>query len=83
MGNEAGHFLLNLRQLILCYALNIFLSSCSSPLLGKGEWEGKLFLFRNQLTFFKPVIFLSEPIAHFKEEVRYFTKKEIFTFVKS
>lgn len=78
MTSEAGHFLLNLRQLILCYALNIFLSSCSSPLLEKGEWGEKLFLFRNQLTFFNPVVFLSESIVLLKEEVRYFTKKKIF-----
>lgn len=83
MTSEAGHFLLNLRQLILCYALNIFLSSCSSPLLEKGEWGEKLFLFRNQLTFFNPVVFLSESIVLLKEEVRYFTKKKNFTFVKS
>lgn len=83
MSSEAGHFLLNLRQLILCYALNIFLSSCSSPLLEKGEWGEKLFLLRNQLTFFNPVVFLSESIVHLKEEVRYFTKKKYFTFVKS
>lgn len=37
MTSEAGHFLLNLRQLILSYTLNIFLSSCSPPVLEKGE----------------------------------------------
>lgn len=37
MSSEAGHFLLHLRQLILCYTLNIFLFSCSSPILEKME----------------------------------------------
>lgn len=48
-------------------------------LITSGKWGGgggKLFLSRNKLTLFKPVILLSESIMHFKKEVRILLKKK-------